>query len=207
MILCNQCGNQIVEESSRCSVCGARGATNKPLKAETVQSNLTLPSRGGPPPSSEPARTRASSIPIYIVIALLALIAGGGIVALLRPGKVEPAVNNSSSTSALPANDASPRDDSKREKNAGGKSNGSINQLPTPQAAFNPQPSTGTWFVVLGSFPKDDREKANQRLQSVQGSGYGASIVDTDNYPGFRGGLWAVVMGPYSKPQAKSVAD
>lgn len=67
------------------------------------------------------------------------------------------------------------------------------------------QPSSGTWFVVLGSYPKHESERANQRLRYVQGLGYSASIVDTDNYPGFRGGLYSVVVGPYSKADAKSL--
>ncbi|MBA2734008.1 MAG: SPOR domain-containing protein [Acidobacteria bacterium] len=76
----------------------------------------------------------------------------------------------------------------------------------SPATRRLPQPSGGTWFVILGSYPRNDHEKANERLQYVQGSGHDATIIDTDNYPGFKGSLWAVVMGPYAKSAAKSVA-
>lgn len=69
-----------------------------------------------------------------------------------------------------------------------------------------PRPTSGTWFVVLGSYPKAEPGKANQRLRYVQGLGYQANMVDTDNYPGFRSGLWSIVVGPYSKSDAKGLA-
>ncbi|HEY5885146.1 MAG TPA: protein kinase [Pyrinomonadaceae bacterium] len=78
---------------------------------------------------------------------------------------------------------------------------------PSPTVNVQSTEQNGTWFVFLGAFPKTDYEKANERLHLVQRSGYSASIIDTDNYPALRGGLWAVVMGPYSKPYAKTVAN
>lgn len=202
MILCNQCGNSLEAESSHCSVCGAQAAANKSLGTENVNTNLrSLPSARLPAPSVEAASTSRSPIPMYIVIALLALIAGGGIVALLRPNKVETVASTSNASSPLPSNESSGDKKAKSEQAISG------NQSVSSPVAPISRPSSGTWFVVLGSFPKNDREKANQRLQSVQGSGYSASIIDSDNYPGLRGGLWVVVMGPYSKAYAKSVAD
>src|SRR6266404_7439970 len=165
MILCNQCGNSLEAESSHCSVCGAQAAANKSLGTENVNSNLrSLPSPPLPAPGVEAVRTSRSPIPIYIVIALLALIAGGGLVALLRPNKVEPAVANSNAPSPSPAND------SNRDKNVNRVPIVSANEGAPSSPRPISRPSRGTWFVVLGSFPKSDREKANQRLQSVQAS-------------------------------------
>jgi serine/threonine protein kinase len=65
----------------------------------------------------------------------------------------------------------------------------------------------GNWLVVVGSYPKAERFKANERLSYLRGLGYDAYIVDTDGYPNLRGGLWAVVMGPYSKSYAKDMVS
>lgn len=92
----------------------------------------------------------------------------------------------------------------------------SANDRATVQPASPPQPDRdaikpsippGNSFVVLGSYPKIERAKADQRLSFVQGRGYDARIVDTDNYPSLRPGLWAVVVGPYDKDQAKQLAQ
>jgi hypothetical protein len=60
------------------------------------------------------------------------------------------------------------------------------------------------WFVVLGSFPKANRTGAENILGRARRSGLQAAIVDTDNYPNFTGGLWAVVVGPFA---SKELAD
>jgi len=77
---------------------------------------------------------------------------------------------------------------------------------PEPTTTIPSRPAGGTWFVVLGSYPKFESDKANQRLRYIQGLGYQANMVDTDNYPGFRSGLWSIVVGPYSKSDAKGMA-
>jgi serine/threonine protein kinase len=69
------------------------------------------------------------------------------------------------------------------------------------------EPRAGSWFVVLGSYPKTDWEKANQRLKFIKDLGRDARLVDTDNHPKFRPGLWAVVMGPYAKSDASKIAQ
>jgi hypothetical protein len=84
VILCNQCGNALGPESSRCSVCGAQAAANKSINPETVNSNSgSAPPAVFPASSSEVTRTSGSSTAKYIIIALLALMAGGAMVWLL----------------------------------------------------------------------------------------------------------------------------
>jgi hypothetical protein len=83
---------------------------------------------------------------------------------------------------------------------------------PTSQAerggeAIKSSIPSGNSFVVLGSYPKTERPKADQRLGFIQGRGYDARIVDTDNYPSLKPGLWAVVVGPYAKNYAKQLAQ
>ena len=90
-------------------------------------------------------------------------------------------------------------------KNEREKLDSKRNESPVANTITSSKPSGGTWFVVLGSFPKNERWKADERLQYVRSSGYDANIVDTDNYPGFRSGFWSVVIGPYSKSDARSL--
>jgi serine/threonine protein kinase len=66
---------------------------------------------------------------------------------------------------------------------------------------------SGNWYVVLGSYPKSERVKADARLGFIRHNGYDAYLVDTDNNPTFRSGLWAVVMGPYQKGYAKNIVN
>lgn len=70
----------------------------------------------------------------------------------------------------------------------------------TPCSTVRP-PSSGDWFVILGTKPKI--EEANQDLQYALSLGCNARIIDTDNYPRLSGGFYSVVIGPYSKPDAK----
>lgn len=76
-------------------------------------------------------------------------------------------------------------------------------QFLTTRTSVSAQPSAENWFVILGSFPKSQLARANQRLKYVRSLGYEASIVDTDNYAGLRDGFYSVVLGPYSKSDAK----
>jgi cell division septation protein DedD len=161
----------------------------------------------------EVARPDRNPLPTYIIIALLALIAGGGVVALLKSEAKDASMTdsssaNSSSNSSNAANipSATPISTPKRESETEAKPSPTVSESTAPVTKRTPQPASGTWFVFLSSFPRNNYEKANQRLQYVQGLGYDASLIDTDNYPGLSGGLWAVVMGPYSKSEAKSVA-
>ncbi|UDF31528.1 UNVERIFIED_ORG: caspase family protein [Roseateles sp. XES5] len=58
------------------------------------------------------------------------------------------------------------------------------------------------WFVVLGSFPQAQPEKARQRARLMQNQGYDVSIIDTNAYRSLADGLYSVVMGPYKKSTA-----
>jgi cell division septation protein DedD len=153
---------------------------------------------------------------IYIVIGLLVLLAGGLIGAWVR--SKSNAVSTDKSEISSNASQATEQKKSLQEEQPGveretpkladerkdleTKTSEPISQ-PTKRA---PRPSGGTWFVVLGSFTKNDNEKANQRLQYIQGLGYDVRMIETNNYPGLKGDLLAVVVGPYSKSKARNVA-
>jgi hypothetical protein len=66
-----------------------------------------------------------------------------------------------------------------------------------------PQPGSGKWFVVMGSFPHADRRKATRRVESLQSQGLDAELIDTDDYSNLTDGYYAVVLGPYSKAAAQ----
>lgn len=159
------------------------------------------------PASVSPTPSRRANPMLYLTIALVALFVGGGLVALLMSGTkntstVEPSASNSK-VSNSPSSSVSTPD---RSSETTAKPTSTNSESTSSTTSRLPPPPSGTWFVILGSFPKNDYEKASQRLQSVKGLGYDARIIDTDDYRGLRGGLWAVVMGPYSKSYAKSVA-
>jgi hypothetical protein len=157
----------------------------------------------------------------YLTIGLLALLAGGAIMLWLKsdsnsssisktdatpastPTEAKPFVSHTSKEDLREAQEKLQREQQKLEEERK-KLEAKKNEISVPPTTRPAQTSGGTWFVVLGSYTKYETEKANQRLQYVQSLGYSATIVDTNNYPGFRGGLYSVVVGPYSKSEAKS---
>lgn len=67
--------------------------------------------------------------------------------------------------------------------------------------------ASGKWLVILGSYSEAEIHGANERLALVCSRGYDARIVNSDNYPNLKGGLWIVVMGPYTKNNAESLKN
>lgn len=151
--------------------------------------------------------SRRANPALYLAIAAVALFVGGGLVALFmssakNTSTAEPSASNSNVSNSTTSTVSTP----KRNSETAAKPTSTNSESASSTTNRLPPPSSGTWFVILGSFPKNNYEDANQRLRSIQGLGYDASIIDTDNYRSLKGGLWAVVMGPFSKSYAKSVA-
>lgn len=77
-------------------------------------------------------------------------------------------------------------------------------------AAVQPEPlppaqtEDGHWFVILGSFPHAGQQAAVDHRYRLSTQGYDARIIDTDSYPNLRNGLYAVVLGPFSKANAEA---
>lgn len=177
---------------------------------------------------STPTRQGRKSLIVYLVVGLLALVAGGAIMAWMNSNsKTSPDAKSEAASNTPPVIKEEVSDDtstSTKEKESlqeekerlerereelaeeRRKLEAKQKESTSPTTKQLPPPSSGTYFVVLGSYPRKDYEKAGQRLQSIQGLGYDASLIDSDNYPGLRSGLWVVVIGPYSKSYAKSVA-
>ena len=79
--------------------------------------------------------------------------------------------------------------------------------LPPPAAEPPPvqrTPPAGSWFVIMGSYKHGDRGKAIARRDGLILKGIDAYLIDTDDYRNLSNGLYAVVIGPYSKSGATS---
>jgi hypothetical protein len=177
--------------------------------------------------SSTAQSTRRSSTPlhVYAVIGLLALIAGGTIVTLIKWDSKSPSAAKTESSVNAPS-PAAKQDDLEEEKarlerekeqlalekesQRLAEERKELEEQKREAASSNTRqvaiPPSGTWFVFFGAFTKDEYYKAEERLQIVRRAGYDANIIDTDNYPNLSSGLWAVVSGPYSKPYAENLA-
>ncbi|AOF88471.1 caspase family protein [Sinorhizobium sp. RAC02] len=85
-----------------------------------------------------------------------------------------------------------------------------VKQVPDTDEDVEPEANTeletqrvsAGWFVILGSFPQGQAEKARKRAGLMRNRGYDVSIIDTNNYRSLADGLYSVVMGPYKKSTA-----
>jgi cell division septation protein DedD len=160
-----------------------------------------------PPVVVSPTSPAKPAWPTYVIIALLALIAGGGLVAILTwrtPGgsRADGNLPNSSNPSngnvvALPS---TPSTSSNQTTSNSARVEGSSN------SARPPGPGDA-WFVILGSFSKHERSRADERVEQLRQAGWRVEIIDTNSYPGLAPGLWAVVMGPMPQSEAQYLAD
>jgi cell division septation protein DedD len=213
---CPQC-QQLYEDESL-NFCLSDGTTlisaSNPSSEKTV---IITPHLFKQPQQS--VKSGVNPVFAYITVGLLALIAGG---AIIMWTKYDPntQTNSGFNTSSSKDNNKNieqektmegknlKQEQAKPEKNPQIPSNQNTVIDPEKVQSYSPtnSPPSGTWFVILGSYQRYETEKANQRLQHVQGLGYSASILDTDNYPKLTGNLLIVAMGPYSKSYARSLA-
>ena len=61
----------------------------------------------------------------------------------------------------------------------------------------------GRWLIILQTFSKNERARANQRKSLLRGQGYNAEVISTDSYSNLRPGLLVLAMGPFSKRTAE----
>jgi hypothetical protein len=62
---------------------------------------------------------------------------------------------------------------------------------------------TARWLIILQTFSRNERAKANQRMNLLQRHGYDTQVINTDSYSNLRPGLLALAMGPFSKRAAQ----
>ena len=59
------------------------------------------------------------------------------------------------------------------------------------------------WLIILQTFSKNERAKANRRMNALQGQGFDTQVISTDAYSNLRPGLLVLTMGPFSKRVAE----
>ena len=74
---------------------------------------------------------------------------------------------------------------------------------PNVSAAKTVSNPTGRWLVILQTFSRHERARANQQMILLQRRGYGTAVVSTDSYSNLRPGLLVLAMGPFSKRTAE----
>ncbi|MFN2509954.1 MAG: hypothetical protein ABR568_00765 [Pyrinomonadaceae bacterium] len=85
--------------------------------------------------------------------------------------------------------------------------NNAVLNVSSRRTPLAPSPSTGTWLIILKTFSKSQRSKANQKVSLLQSLGYNANVIDTNYYPNLKKGFLAVAMGPHSKSAAEGVLN
>lgn len=168
--------------------------------------------------NSSSAQKGVSPFFAYSLIAVTALILGGGLVFWLKSDLGTGLSVNADSTNSIKSDLGQPlgtnnslnaeKDALERERQRLADERRKLEAQKTQNSVASNSllpPTLGSWFVVLGSYPKTQPERADQRLRLVQSSGHQAAIIDTDNYPGFRAGYYSVVLGPFSKGDAKQL--
>lgn len=63
------------------------------------------------------------------------------------------------------------------------------------------------WYVIVGSFPRNQRRQANAQASRVNAYGYNMDVYETSAYAGLTPGLLVVMEGPYSRRQAQRVLN
>ena len=145
---------------------------------------------------TQPNTTRVIAFTVVATVLLL-LVGGGGVWMLFRGSRTGPNSNarRAVETDSKVANE--PPADASNSQASTGKG------AATNARGGEDQPGKGgRWFVILGSFPKAERDRATERLDSVRRKGHDARMVASDDYPNMKSGLWVVVMGPYTRNKA-----
>ena len=62
---------------------------------------------------------------------------------------------------------------------------------------------TGRWLIILQTFSRNERAKANQKMTALRRQGYDTEVISTDSYSNLRPGLLVLAMGPFSKRAAE----
>ena len=62
---------------------------------------------------------------------------------------------------------------------------------------------TDRWLIIVQTFSKNERSRANQKKTLLRGHGYETEVISTDSYSNLRPGLLVLAMGPFSKRAAE----
>ncbi|HKY44413.1 MAG TPA: hypothetical protein VJM50_15100 [Pyrinomonadaceae bacterium] len=73
----------------------------------------------------------------------------------------------------------------------------------TPVSEKRVLTATGRWLIILQTFSKHERARANEKMKLLRGQGHHAEVVNTDSYSNLKPGLLVLAMGPFSKRAAE----
>lgn len=63
------------------------------------------------------------------------------------------------------------------------------------------------WYVIVGSFPRNQRRQANAHAARVRAQGYNMNVYNSGDFGALTPGLWVVMDGPYTQRQAQRVLN
>lgn len=161
---------------------------------------------GAPPTASQAPSNTTRTVAITVIITVLLLGAGGTLAWMLFRGEKSVEKTNSNSagasrTETTSAGEPGAQTANQTAANSGSAANASSKTGNTRGA--NQPDKGGRWFVILGSYPKAETSKANERLDYVRRQGFDARIVSSDEYPNMKSGLLVVVIGPSTRNSAE----
>ena len=203
----------------------ARGGTDARLPVETSVETAPGARRnaiGPTPPIAGAAATAAGSRPLSCVESpapksggkfaplfagvFLGLVIAVGAVWWLMPSTPTGAPDTHNSSPASNNAGSSIGSNAANSSTASNTANPSSGSKPNSDRAKDDKPAQqGKWFVILGSFQKTERRNAERQLRLIQRMGHDVKIVDSDNYPNLKDGLWVVLMGPYNESYANDL--
>lgn len=83
---------------------------------------------------------------------------------------------------------------------SGNNSTVATSNTPLGKRVSNP---TGRWLIILQTFSRHERARANQKMSVLRRQGYDTELMSTDSYSNLRPGLLVLAMGPFSKRAAE----
>ena len=81
--------------------------------------------------------------------------------------------------------------------------NNSILATTNPAAGKKVSNPAGRWLIILQTFSRHERARANQKMNLLRRQGYDTDVISTDSYSNLKSGLLVLAMGPFSKRTAE----
>lgn len=120
-----------------------------------------------------------------VVVALVALMVGVGSfavgVAVFDDGQPDPAPQRGPSSGAVDSTVTAPPTTVAPPPTTGGVTEGAI--------------ATPTWIAIVAS--ERSEAEARAEAEAVAGKGYPVGVLQSDEYPSLKAGLWVAYVGPY----------
>lgn len=219
-MICSSCGSDVPTNYVFCLQCGTSVNQSSPpppptaqwtaYSPETVTTNRPTAGHSQPKP-----RASIGMLALYIVCGMLSIF-GGLVLYNMYQGKdsSQEAKQNSETKQNLQDrnqnyNSINATKETRTETPPPSVTPTQNSAVTPPYTPPVPTSSSGEkiWYVMLGGFKDTNMANAATRLNYIRQHGYNAYMVDTNDYQNFDPNLHAVVMGPYTKSDAESMAN